>query len=238
MTLLAIDTSGAYASVALYDGRAVLAEETWYAQRRHDDQLFAAVERVLLLAGAEIGAVTRIAVARGPGSFTGLRVGIAAAQGLARAAGALVVGVCTLDAIAHPFAIGRTRVCAIVPAGRGEVYAALYRRREGRWSRVTPIQTAAPRDLARAVATATVFAGDIDEAMASELREAFGGRALVAPPSARARRAGDLAEVAWARAEAGEAIAPEALEPLYIRPPLSRDPKGASERPAPPARAS
>ena len=88
MTLLALDTSTEWASVAIYDGRDVLAEETWHAQRRHADELFPTIERLLARARITLASVDKVAVATGPGSFTGLRVAIAAAQGIARGAGA------------------------------------------------------------------------------------------------------------------------------------------------------
>lgn len=222
MTLLAIDTSTAFASIALYDGRTVLAEETWHAQRRHDDHLFAGIERILALSALGPADVTRLAVAIGPGSFTGVRVAIAAAQGIARASGAAAVGVMTLDVAAHPFAACRTRVCALIPAGRGEHYAAMYREGRGTWARRSEIAVGTVDDLARRVAMDTLFVGEYDDPTAEALRVRLGPRAAFASPSARVRRAGHLAAIGWARLEGGEAVSGEALEPLYIRPPLIR----------------
>jgi tRNA threonylcarbamoyladenosine biosynthesis protein TsaB len=222
MTLLAIDTSTTYASVALYDGRAVLAEGTWHAHRRHDDHLFPEIERLLGLAGATLKDVTRIAVAIGPGSFTGVRVAIAAAQGVARASGAGTVGVVTLDVAAHPFAGSCARVCALIPAGRGEHYAAMYRERGGAWTRTSGIEIASAAELARRVATETLFVGEIDDATASALRAALGRRASFAPAGATVRRAGHLAAIGWAGFERGDAELGKPLEPLYIRAPLIR----------------
>lgn len=234
MTLLAIDTSSAFASVALFDGRGVIAEETWHAHRRHDDHLFPGIERLLALEGVALAEVTRVAVAIGPGSFTGLRVGIAAAQGIARASGAALIGVGTMDVIAHPFASGRVRVCALVAAGRGEHYSAMYRTRRGRWERTSEIAVGTVQALAATVRTDTLFAGEVDDATAQALRERLGARAAFASPSANARRAGHLAEIAWSRADAG---ATTPLEPLYIRPPLIRGPAGTlAEGGAPVAR--
>lgn len=222
MTLLAIDTSTQFASVALYDGRTVLAEGTWHAHRRHDDHLFPEIERLLALSGVALGHVTRVAVAIGPGSFTGLRVAIAAAQGIARGSGAAAIGVPTLDVAAHPFAASGLRVCALLPAGRGEHYAAMYRERRGTWGRRSEVRIGTVADLARAIAIDTLFAGEIDDATVADLRERLGQRAVFPPASATLRRAGHLAEIGWARAERGEAVSAEALEPLYIRPPLIR----------------
>ena len=227
MTLLAIDTSSAYASIALYDGRSVIAEETWLAHRRHDDKLFPSIDALLTRSGVAVTEVRLIAVAIGPGSFTGVRIGIAAAQGMARGSGAAVVGVGSLDVIAHPFAATGRRVCAIVPAGRGEHYAGMYRKRNGAFSRTTPILVGTVADLARHVSLDTLFAGEIDDATAAALREAMGPRAIVPSPASLARRAGHLAELGWARAARGEATSPAALEPLYVRPPAVRGPGGA-----------
>ncbi len=222
MTLLAIDTSTAFASVALYDGRTVLAEGTWHAHRRHDDHLFPEIDRLHALAGASLGDLTRLAVAIGPGSFTGLRVAIAAAQGIARASGATAIGVGTLDIAAHPFAASRTRVCALIPAGRGEHYAAMYRASRGTWGRRSEIMTSSVDDLARSIAMDTIFVGEIDDATAALLRERLGPRAIFPPPSATMRRAGHLAEIGWARLERGEGVPAGSLEPMYIRAPLIR----------------
>ena len=227
MTLLAIDTSSAYASIALFDGRAVIAEETWLAQRRHDDRLFPSIEALLAQSGMPLSSLRLIAVAIGPGSFTGVRVGIAAAQGIARGSGAACVGVETLDVIAHPFAALGRRVCAIVPAGRGEHYAGMYRARHGSFERTTPILVGTVSDLARHVAMDTVFAGEIDGATAAELHDLIGPNAVIPSSASLTRRAGHLAELGWARAAGGATVDPAQLEPLYIRPPAVRGPGGA-----------
>src|SRR5205823_5430196 len=116
--LLALDTSTDWASVALFDGRDVLAEETWHAQRRQGDELFPAIERVLLSTRTALSSVDRVAVAVGPGSFTGLRVAIAAGQGIARGNGAALVGISTLDVLAYPHAPSKQRTCPLLRAWR------------------------------------------------------------------------------------------------------------------------
>lgn len=232
--LLAIDTSSAYASVALFDGTSVVAEETWQARRRHDDHLFPAIERVLAVIGSSMADVTRVAVATGPGSFTGLRVGIAAAQGIARASGLALVGVPTCDAVAHPFASSGRRVCVLIDAGRSEHYSAMYRMRRGSWGRTSEIAVVGIDDLARTVALDTIFAGDVS-AVAGALRERLGRRAIVPSASVVVRRAGHLAEIGWARAEAGQTVHADALEPVYIRPPMIH---GPAAQVAPPAEAT
>ena len=109
MTLMAIDTSTSWGSLALYDGTTVLAEETWHLQRRHDDALFGAVERLLALTGLTVRDVDRVAVAIGPGSFTGVRIAIAAAQGIARGSGAATFAMPTSAARNSPMPTSGTR---------------------------------------------------------------------------------------------------------------------------------
>ncbi|CAN5172325.1 tRNA (adenosine(37)-N6)-threonylcarbamoyltransferase complex dimerization subunit type 1 TsaB [soil metagenome] len=217
--LLAIDTSTAWASVALFDGRDVLVEETWHAQRRHADELFPTIERVLARGHSTLGAVTRIAVATGPGSFSGLRVAIAAAQGIARGRGAALVGVSTLDVLAYPPASSKVRTCAVLPAGRTDHYAALYQERNRRWLRRSPFIVRPLEDLCRQIDTHTLFVGELGPGGEAALRDLLGPRALFASPASRMRRAGYLAELGWrALDEAPQGrLAP--FEPIYVRQP-------------------
>jgi tRNA threonylcarbamoyladenosine biosynthesis protein TsaB len=226
VTLLAIDTSTSWGSLALYDASGVLAEESWHLQRGHDEALFASVERLLALTGVTLASVDRVAVAVGPGSFTGVRIAIAAAQGIARGSGAAMVGVGTLDVIAHPWSAARRRVCAVLPAGRGELCAATYRERAGRWSRTSEILIGAASELARSLRGGALFAGELDEISRDAFERELGSAALFAPRSATPRRAGHLAEIGWSRIEAGEATAPERLEAVYLRPPGIRGGSG------------
>ena len=222
MTLLALDTSTAWASVAVFDGRAVLSEETWHAQRRHGDELFPAIERVLASAHASLADVDRIAVATGPGSFTGLRVAIAAAQGLARGAGASLVGVSTLDVLAYAHAASKQRTCPLLPAGRNEWYAALYQERNRRWLRRSPFIVATLPDLCRQIGTHTLFVGEIDAEAEQLLRDLLGPKALFASPASRMRRAGYLAELGWRALDSEPQARLGEIEPIYVKQPAIR----------------
>lgn len=226
--LLALDTSTAWASVALFDGRDVLAEETWHAQRRHGDELFPAIERLLARAGATLAGVSRIAVATGPGSFTGLRVAIAAAQGLARGTGAALIGVSTLDVLAYPHASSKVRTCALLPAGRTEWYGALYQERNRKWMRRSPYLVASLDEICRQIGTHTLFVGEIDAETEAALRDLLGPKALFASPASRVRRAGFLAELGWRELETRTQVKISEIEPLYVRQPSIR---GSFEQP-------
>ena len=101
--LLAIDTSTKLAGIALYDGaRGLIAEYNWHSANRHTEELMPAVAQMMAQAGVTPRDLPAVAVALGPGSFTGLRVALAAAKGLALANGLTLLGVPTLDAVAYP----------------------------------------------------------------------------------------------------------------------------------------
>jgi len=220
--LLALDTSTSWASVALFDGRDVLAEETWHAQRRQGDELFPAIERILVNTRTALSAVTRVAVATGPGSFTGLRVAIAAGQGIARGSGAALVGVSTLDVLAYPHALSKQRTCPLLPAGRDTYYAAFYQERNRRWLRRSPFMVATLPEICRQIGTHTLFVGEIDPETESTLRDLLGPKALFAPPASRMRRAGYLAELGWKELETRTQVKMSETEPLYVRQPSIR----------------
>jgi len=233
MTLLALDTSTAWASVALYDGRNVLSEETWHAQRRHGDELFPTIERVLSQARKKISDVDRVAVATGPGSFTGLRVAIAAAQGIARGAGAAIVGISTLDVLAYPHAHSKQRTCALLPAGRTEWYAAFYQERNRKWLRRSPFIVATLPDLCRQIGTHTLFVGELDDDAEQLLKDLLGPKAIFAPPASRMRRAGYLAELGWRAIESAPQAKLAEIEPIYVKQPSIRSSFDQPFAPAP-----
>ncbi len=130
MTVLAIDTSATLCAAALLDAVAgrVLASEVRDIGKGHAEVLMDVIETALARAGITYGDLSRIVVTVGPGSFTGVRIGVSAARGFALALGVPAVGITTLEAIAadeaalHP---GKP-VLAVIDAGRGEVYAGLF----------------------------------------------------------------------------------------------------------------
>jgi tRNA threonylcarbamoyladenosine biosynthesis protein TsaB len=222
VTLLALDTSTEWASVALYDGRDVLAEETWHAQRRHADELFPTIERLLSRTRITLASIDKVAVATGPGSFTGLRIAIAAAQGIARGAGAAMVGISTLDVLAYPHAASKQRTCPLLPAGRNEFYAAFYQERNRKWQRRSPFIAATLPEICRQIGTHTLFVGEIGAETEQTLRDLLGPKALFASPASRMRRAGYLAELGWLALETTPQAKLGEIEPIYVKQPQVR----------------
>jgi len=126
MNLLAVDTSTTSCSVALFSGGRLLAEAVYAAGKTHSRHLMSMIHRMLEKCRCQPGDIGGIAVTRGPGTFTGLRIGISTVKGLATATGAPVVGVSSLAALAFPFALHGGPVVAMIDARRGEIYHSLY----------------------------------------------------------------------------------------------------------------
>ena len=220
MLLLALDTSTSYASIALArDGR-LLAELTWEVGQRHSAELFDRIAQLLETAHLAPNMLNGIAVALGPGSFNGTRVAVTAAKTLAFALGVPIYGHSTLDVIAWPYTSGTLPIWSLLDAGRGQVYAACYLPSDtpAGWAPEHGYLVATPEEIATRWQGPALVAGEWRDETGSALRAALGERVRFVPTLA-VRRAASLAELAFARAEKGDADDPLALEPLYLRKP-------------------
>ncbi len=216
--LLAIDTSTARAGLALAGEDAILAEILWVAGREQTAALLSEIDHLLCLAGLSPDDLGAVAVATGPGSFNALRVGLSAAKGLAFALGLPVVGVPTLDATAFPHVAGGRPVRAVLAAGRGRLVSGLYRWQDGAARRVGEWANQTVEELAASIVEPTTVCGELDGEPAQRLA-ALAPAAQIVSPSLGVRRAGCLAELAWARLRRGEADDPAMLEPIYLHGP-------------------
>jgi tRNA threonylcarbamoyladenosine biosynthesis protein TsaB len=224
MLVFALDTTSRRSSAALArDGR-VLLERAGDEARPQATRLPGDLQVLLAEAGVALQDIDVFAVAAGPGSFTGLRVGIATMQGLAFAANRPLLGVSALEAlarIAHETGGGTDRLTATwIDAWRGEVYAALY---EGTREVKAPV-VARPELLLSGPGTMR-FIGDGIPPNAAGIRAALGDRATFCP-DLTPLLAGAVARIASGRAAAGDRPAADAIEPVYVRRPdaeLSRD---------------
>ena len=214
--LLAIDSSTEQAGIALVDGGRV-AELSWAAGRTQTASLLGQVHHLLglhALAAADLGAV---AVATGPGTFNGLRVGIGVAKGLVLGLGVPLLGVPTLAAAALPYAEAGRPVVPVVAAGRGRLVWAEYRGGPAGWEAVAPPRNGTVEELVShlvAVADGTIVTGELTPEQEKLVAGAEG--ATVVPRLLRARRPAAVAALAWARLLAGETDDPAALEPIYV----------------------
>jgi tRNA threonylcarbamoyladenosine biosynthesis protein TsaB len=226
MRVLALDTTTREGSVALVEDGRVIAEHTGDPSRSHAERLPGDLTRALAAGGWTSSSVDLFAVVAGPGSFTGLRIGIATVQGLAFVHGRQVVGVSTLEALAHAACATLepdTIVGAWADAHRHEVFSALYRVRDAPpFSPERLVEVDAPRSDAPAVVL-EAWAGLVPRvdvcvgsgaALYADLLRPVANTVRTAYPLAAA--AGLIAE--W-HAKRGRAIDPSALHPFYVRRP-------------------
>jgi tRNA threonylcarbamoyladenosine biosynthesis protein TsaB len=215
--LLALDTATRLAGIALYSGsHGLIAEYSWHSANRHTAELMPHVAQMLNQAGVASIDLRAVAVALGPGSFTGLRVALAAAKGLALAKDLALLGVPTLDAVAYPHSRQSLPVIAVVQAGRGRVYWALYQHGQRGWAASAPYALATIPALAATISHPTLIAGELAPADREQLARLTDGRSVLLSPALSMRRPGCLAEIGWNRFIAGERDDPASLSPIYL----------------------
>jgi len=214
--VLAVDTATDVYSVALVRGPELVAEFTACAPRRHAERLHALLQHVLAEAGILLPAVDVFGVSSGPGSFTGLRIGVSAMKGLAFACGKPLIAVNTLDALAHTVPPAFPDLVAMLDARMHEVYAATYAREAQAWRRVGAPQVGAPGPLAAQAPPGACFVGDGIVRYADEVRGAAPAAVLLGGYHATPR-AGAVALLAVASYAAGAPGDPGSVTPLYLR---------------------
>lgn len=219
--ILAIDTATRWLGVALHDGTAVRAEIGWHCLNNHTIELIPTVQEVLKRASLTPADLAGIAVAVGPGSYTGLRVGVAAAKGIALADHTPLIGVSTLDIVAAGIGPQPGKLVAVVEAGRTRVITAVYawQASAGWVSHQQPEIETWEALLARLEGEERLlFAGEVSAEAMKQIRAAAKEYRL-APPANSVRRAGFLAEIGWRRLRKGEVEQGDALRPIYLKAP-------------------
>jgi tRNA threonylcarbamoyladenosine biosynthesis protein TsaB len=220
MLVLGIDTATDQVGCALGDQDGVLASFRVRAPRRHAETLAPALRFVLDQAGTSLDKVAVVAVDVGPGLFTGLRVGFATGTTIASTLDVPMVGVTSLDLLAHAARLTDRVVAAAVDARRGEVFHALYRPVPGGVQQVTPPAVGRPEQLASEVlATGDECLVVGDGALRHRAAFADLDRTVVAGPELAHPSAAVLVGLAHARAVREEFVAPRELAPLYLRAP-------------------
>ncbi|MCX7608059.1 MAG: tRNA (adenosine(37)-N6)-threonylcarbamoyltransferase complex dimerization subunit type 1 TsaB [Anaerolineales bacterium] len=216
MLLLAVDTSTSFLGLALYDGVQVLAEQIWHGRARHTQELAPATAVLLERVGETVQSLQALGVALGPGSFTGLRVGLAFVKGLSLARHLPVVGIPTLDIVASAVPLDpRRRLAAVLQAGRGRLALGWYRPGENGWQAEGPITVTTAFELERQIEQPIVVCGELT----AEERRMLAKHAPVVQllsPAQCLRRPALLAELAWTRWMRGQVDLAASLKPIYL----------------------
>ena len=222
---LVIDTSTDTANIAIVQGGEVLAELTWRSGQSHTTQLLPRLTYLLGKTEVNLQSTSGIIVAKGPGSFNGLRVGISTAKGLAFSLGIPIVGISSLEVEAYQHAETGLPICPILNAGREEIATALYQKKGIRWLTLATEHITTVDALCSQITTRTIFCGEFVLNITDELKRQLKQRAIIPPPAAGLRRAGFLAELGRQRLEAGNFDNVATLQPLYLRRPPITKPK-------------
>ena len=222
MRVLALEASTLAGGVALLDDERLVAEYVLDVSLTHSERLLATIDRVLADARWAPEDLDGLAVAVGPGSFTGLRVAVSTVKGLALALAVPVAAVPTLDAMAAAVPFACLPVCAVIAARRDEVYACLYRWQERGMRREWDYVALTPAALANRFIEPVILAGDGAAMIASRYaRPLPSPRRLPAPAC--------VGMLGLARLRAGEVVKPADLAPLYVRPPEAELRRRAAE---------
>ncbi len=220
MLILGIDTATAQVSVAVGGHEGVLASTQSVRGKQHAEVLTPAIEFTCRQARIELSEISVVAVDLGPGLFTGLRVGVAAAKAMAHALRVPMIGVASLDLLAFPVRYSPKLIVAAVDARRGELFTAFYRQVPGGIQRLTPHHVVTPDDLASellATAEECVLVGD----GAVRYREVFDGlhKVEIIEDGLAYPSASSLVMLAHAQALREQWVKPWDLQPLYLRKP-------------------
>lgn len=213
--LLAIDTSTRLVGLAVYDGVQVLGEMSWVSHDHHTVELAPAIAGLLARCGVNAVDLGALGVALGPGSFTGLRIGLALAKGMALAQNLPIVGLPSLDVLAASQPVEAPLLAAVLRAGRGRLAVGWYQVHKGVWKPVGRSEVLTSEALAERIQEPTWVCGELDE----EERRLLGRKrknVLLASPALAVRRPSFLAELAWRRWQAGQVDDPALLSPIYL----------------------
>ena len=217
MRLFSLSTAEQGASMALFDGRSLVCEAYWSSPKTHSKRIMAMVEQMVVRqAGMEIGDIDGFIAAKGPGSFTGLRIGISVIKGLACALSKPCAGVSSLDGIAHRFSYADTPVCALMDAKRNEVYGAVYEFSRGRLVKKSREMVCPPEDAIAMAGKDAAFVGSGSQAYRELILNYAGQDAWISDPSGDFASAAALVRVALGIPDVFSTEA-HGLVPVYLR---------------------
>lgn len=217
MKVLAIETSTLLGGVAIVDSeKGLLAEIRLNVKSTHSERLMSAIDCLLGYSGMQLQDMNAIAAAVGPGSFTGLRIGLSTAKGIVYASGAHFLAVPTFDAFVRHFMYSALPVCLMLDARKGEVYASLSKWEQTAFKNIDTMTTA-PEALLDKLSGEHVFAGEGALLHEKLIRERLKDRAIFAPDDKMIPAASHVAMVALEKARLGQFDDARSAQPLYIR---------------------
>lgn len=212
--LLAVDTSTRTMGIAIYDGIRVVGQESWVTRHHHTVELAKAVDSTLDRVKLNVDDLHALGVAIGPGSFTGLRIGLAFMKGIAFHQQIPLLGIPTLDIVAASQPVIETQLAAVLEAGRDRYAVGWYQAEHGHWMPRGDLENLTIEELARKIDDGLQIAGELSQD-AREILEAI-PEAVLSSPVQSLRSPAFLALLAWNRWQEGERDDPSTLSPIYL----------------------
>ena len=217
MKILAVDTATSACSVALAEDGGTIAELNFFRGQTHSKHLTGMVDALLDVAAVKIEAVDAYAVDSGPGTFTGLRIGMAAIKGLATATGKPVVGVSSLDVLAGQAGSFSGHICCMIDARRGEVYTAHYVTDNGTVDKISDEKAMSPRKVVQAITGPCLFIGSGAVAYRDVILEFANKSSRFTDNELNHLKASTVARMGIQKLRARDFSGDESLVPNYIR---------------------
>jgi tRNA threonylcarbamoyladenosine biosynthesis protein TsaB len=217
MKILAVDTATKICSVAMIDDGSLLVELTTGRNETHSKHLLEIIITVIAMSGLEVSDVDGFAVTIGPGSFTGLRIGISTIKGLAFAGDKPVVGISSLDALAWQCAHSAYLICSILDARKAEVYFCRYRFKNGELKKEGIEQVATPPEAVLGIREPCIFVGNGAQMYQEIISAELGEFAYFAPLGQHTIRASSVAYLSMNRFSKNDTDDVASLVPFYIR---------------------
>lgn len=213
--LLAVDTSTQTIGIALYDHPCVIGELLWQSKNHHTMELTSAVKDLMVKCDVKPDDLSLLVCALGPGTFTGLRIGLAFIKGLALSLHIPVIGIPTFDILSSAMESSENPLLCVLPAGRSRLAFSWYKCNGGRWHQDRGPFVKTPDELSDEISGPTLITGE----MTPVERQILGRKwknAMITSPAASTRRPALLAELGWQRWQEGQRDDPISLAPIYL----------------------
>ena len=216
MKILALDTSTTYGSIAISEEKRIIAEHTLNSMKTHSETLLPNIDEMLKETETNINEIDAIVVANGPGSFTGLRIALSTAKGICYGQKIPLIAISTLMSIANNVVVTNQNICALLDAGRGQVYSAIY---SSQLDELISPQIFSIDGLANCIKNEVIFVGPFIENLKQKLDSIIKVKFYIAPNHLNYPRAASLIDILFKKniklSYDHQSIAN--LQPFYIR---------------------
>ncbi len=218
MKILALETATIAGSVAICDDTSgLIGEVRINVKIAHAERLMPSIKWLMESSQVTIEEIDAFAISIGPGSFTGLRIGVSTVKGFAFATNKPVVSVPTLDAFARTVPFSAYQICPLFDARKDEVFAGLYKWDDNSIIKIMPERAVSPGDFLKEITDKTVFIGDGINRYGDMIKDICGDKAIFPPPSIMSPSAATVGEIAFEKIKQGDLADPVSLTPFYIR---------------------